>query len=816
MVNYASGSIRFSGLGSDTDFESMITKLVAIESRQVTQLMRWKTDWQTRLDAFKQVRSELMNLQSALTGLNSMDKFLAKTTSSTDDKKVTATAASDAANISYNIKVKQKATNTYWTKELGLHDRTDSVCDTPGGGSFEYSYKGVYRTVNVPQGTTVEGLIKLINNDSKNPGVKAQMIQTIDGISFQLRGMDTGTTNTLVIRNTTNLNGLDVAPGAVNYDDTQNSARYRTGFSAAERSEELIPASGETQTFIYTVDDKRYTVDIEPGKSIDWLVDQINAKTPQTPPLAEMVDGGDGNFYFTLQKKNTTYTFTPDPDDGGNGPLKAILDATYSDLGASINDGPGDIEVKLGCLADPPTQTFDDATITIPPGTTVQAFVNALQKACGKRGTAALVKDPDNPGNYKISITPKDKEHRVTVQSGSYEPLSYVPPSSPGWDVTHAQNALVKINDVPSGDKWMEFSSNTLKSDEVIPGMTFNILGTTDDEGVEIAVTNDTAKMMENIQAFVDAVNSFRTVLASLSSYDEEKEQLDVEYAESQFEMQKGNVLMGNYGIQLVSSRLKSAVAGASLGFTPLMKDAEGLVLGGDLYSALSQIGITTNATQGESSYGLLEINTISGTKGARSLAECLEEDPEAVARLFAAKGEGRSNSPDLFHYDSHINTVTKPGTYDVKYTVNADGTIDPSSATIGGKSCSVSGNTITCTDGAAKGLVMTVIAREGGQSYSGSVSIADGKINELLGMLEGSEGLLGSKGTLRTLESNYEDIIKGIEGKIQREDERLTKFERNMTLKFARLEEVLSRYNGIQKTLENQLSQLSSNSSKK
>lgn len=808
MATYASGSIRFSGLGSDTNFDDMISKLVAIEGRQVTQLMRWKSDWQTRLDAFKQVRSELMNLQTTLKGMNSLSKFLVKSTVSSDEKLVSATATSDSANVSYNIKVQQKATQSYWTKETGLYNRTDVICDTAGGGSFSYSYKGVYRTVDVPQGTTVDGLLKLINNDSKNPGVKAQIIQTVDGISFQLQGMDTGKTNTLVIRGTDKLIGLDVSLTSSNYADTQNEAVSTKEFAPGEF---LIPTGGETQTFVYTVDGKRYSVDINPEDTLDDLVLAINTKTPQTPPLASKADDdGNGLFSLKLSKPNSTYDLNWNDTEG----FLTNSGSGYESLTSKIL-AAGDTAtytMSFECVGNPSGQVYDPVTVTIDKDTTVASLTKEVQAAYGNRATVTTVMEN---GKYKISIVPKETEHRVTVENGSYEPLSYTPPSADGWDVVHAQNAMVKINDIPSGDKWMEMASNTLSGDEVIPGITFNIHSVTGEHGVDISVANDTEAMMENIQAFVDAVNQFRTLLASLSSYDEEKEQLDPSYAESQFEMQKGGVLMGNYGIQLVSSRLKSAIAGTSLGFLPLQKDVSGWVTGGDLFSSLSQIGITTNANQGESTYGLLEINSISGTYGSKSLEECLAEDPEAVARLFAAKGEGRSNSPDLFHYDSHVNTITKPGSYQVAYTVNADGTINESSATIGGLPCKVSGNVITCTDGAAKGLSINVIACDPGQTYNGSVSIMDGKINELLGMLEGTEGMLGSSGTLRTLEDNYQDIIDGIEDKIKREDERISRFETMMTLKFARLETVLAKYNGIQETLESQLAQLSTSNKK-
>jgi flagellar hook-associated protein 2 len=61
----------------------------------------------------------------------------------------------------------------------------------------------------------------------------------------------------------------------------------------------------------------------------------------------------------------------------------------------------------------------------------------------------------------------------------------------------------------------------------------------------------------------------------------------------------------------------------------------------------------------------------------------------------------------------------------------------------------------------------------------------------------------------LRNLERNYQEIIDNIEKKITREDERLARWERMMINKFARLDAVLARYNGMNESLQVQIAQL-------
>lgn len=835
MTTYASGSVRVPGLsGNDTDFVSMIKQLKNIESRQVNQLIRWKKDWQTRLNAFKELRGELMNLQSTLRELGSISKFMAKATVSSDEKVATAVADGDAMNVSYNIQVKQKATNTTWTTDTGLYDKKDVISEN--GGKFTYTYKGKTRTVNVPKKTTIEGFVKLINNDSKNPGVKAQLIQSADGIAFQLRGMDTGKSSTLHISNTDGLTGLDLSLTNIKYEETENSFSLinkdengvNHGFTA--KTHNLNPSSStpgdpapENKTFVYTVDGTRRTIEITPDMTIEQLVQKINDTTPGLASLDEV----GGEFFFKLEKPDTTYTVKADPDHTPPGPLGQILGDTGlglppKDFGADsdklLNTGDPAVDMKLKMISSDGTEK--EYTVTVTDESTYRTLANDLQKQVGDTAKVRIVKSNNDPSKFNIVIEPQPKTHRVTVEDGTCEELSYVPPSSEGWDVNHAVNAMVRINNYPSDpDKWMEVASNTLKSGEVMPGVTFYLHSAGEDssgetKSADISVSTDTAKIEENIIKFVDAVNSFRSKLMELTKYDESKEVMDPDYAESQFEMQKGGVLQGNYGIQTVASRLKNSIASSAIGFNPRILGTDGSVLSGDLFTTLSQIGITTNAKEGEANYGLLEINWIDNNKGSKSLGQALAEDPEAVARLFAIDNLGESNSDD-FHYNSHLPGITKPGSYDVRYEVDAAGEVIEDSVYINNQKAKYNTETNTITaveDGPAKGIVIDVANVTPGAKVSGTVSIKSGKIGELLGMLDGTEGILGSKGTFKNLENNYQGIIDNIDKKIKKEDDRIQKWENTMVLKFARLESVLANYSGIQKTLESQLAQLGGN----
>jgi len=809
MTIYASGSIRFNGLGGDTNFDEMIGKLARIESRQVNQLMRWRSDWQTRLAAFKQVRSDLMELQSSLTRLNSMNKFMIKTAVSSDDKVATATADASAIDTTYSLRVDNLAKAYTWSQHTGLHHRTDVIANQSGGGTFEYTYKGVTRTINVPENTTAEGLVRLINNDSQNPGARAQLVQTGDGITFQMFGMETGRSNTLVIRKADGL-ALNMSASALgNYDDTQpNRVQLLKGFT---NPSDIINPSTENKTFNYTVDGQSFRVTVTPDMTLQGLVDAINIRHPGLASRPQ--NSSDNLYYFTLDMPDTTFTFgSSDYPPGVNG---AATQFTIP-VGPVGTPRTTDIDFTFSITSSTDPSNPNNESVTITPDMTVAQFRNALQAKVGGHGTVSVQED-GTTGEWIVDITPRNTVHRVTVEDGTLEDFAYKIPADPFWNIVEGENARIKVNDWPGGDVWFESASNTIAAGTIVEGVSFRLMR----EGeTTITTGTDTAKIKENIESFVDAVNKFRIALRVMTQVDQEKQTWDPRYAESQFEMQKGSVLTGNYGIQTIESRLKMAIAGAAIGFTPRQYAPNGTFLSGDIFSSLSQIGITTNADQGGTFFGLLQINEISGDRGSKSLDDALRDDPMAVARLFAANNEGFTDSAS-FGYSSQIATVTKAGNYSVRYTVVNDGTgngrIDR--AWINGEEANIdhANSQITSVSGPSRGLVLDIYPHSlvPGTEINGTVSLREGKVNELLSMLDGSEGMLGTRGTLRNLERNYQEIIDNIEKKITREDERLARWERTMINKFARLDAVLARYNMMNEGLQSQIAQLGVNNKK-
>ncbi len=810
------GSITFldEGLGSGTNFQDMIDKLYKVESRQVNQLARWRADWRTRVDAFKQVRTELTNLRTTLGKINTVDKFLTKSVTSSTSTVATATVGAEAAEGVYRVKVNQLATNAIWSKDTGLATKDAKVNTSGSMGSITYTYKGKQHSVNIPDGTTLEMMAKLINQDSENPGVKASLMQSGSSVVFQLQGKETGQNAVLTIDSTSNLaSGMGVS-NMIRWQKNPPEDYIMSLSNSYTALTDKVNTSGSTQVFEFSVNGTNYNVNLVNNASVQDLETAINTLTGTTnvTATATVVDG---KVVLKMASTNTADVLQVEPGTtatqltGG----KWIKPVTTIGIGTVLPFDSATTVVNETNSNKRFVFSVDgkETSINVPADATLQDLQDLINAQAPTTKVVAQIQ-PSGAGVQLVMAYTGTPPKNLDIGNGTLPQFSSVPISL-NWTVQQAQNAEFRLNGFPA-DSYIETASNNIS--DAVEGLTFNLQS--DGETV-ITVGVDKEGVVKNVEAFVDAINSFRNVITSLTKYDAEKKVVDLKYAESQFDMQKGSVLTGNYGVQLLSSQVKQAVADSAPGFNPLKKAADGTVISGDLFTALSQIGILTNATQGDPMYGLLEINTIPGFKGSLSFEDALAVDPYGVAELFAAKEHGVADS-EFFGYRSHVHTMTKPGTYDVSYTVDSLGKV--SSATINGKQAKIIEENgkiqigLSSSDtpsNVADGLYLDVYDLTPGATRTGTVSIRSGKVNELIGMMDGENGMLGAKGAIATLERNYEDIISNIDGKIKKEDDRLGRWENHMILKFARLETTLGTYKKLQAQLESQLKQLSTDS---
>ncbi len=420
-------------------------------------------------------------------------------------------------------------------------------------------------------------------------------------------------------------------------------------------------------------------------------------------------------------------------------------------------------------------------SIDVPAGTTLQTFVNLINadESLNDGVRASLINDGDE---YHLQIRGMDlgADNTVEITGSSMTGLT----SADFVETQAAQNSRMKVDGFPTGaDEWIERDTNVV--DDVIDGLTLTLYDETDSDGEKITVVTDTSAVIENIEEFVALTNDIRTAIAALDdvSDDEEDEDQTEFYA-----------VHGNYGVDIVEQNLQNILASVGAGFKRYDSDANE----GDIFSSLSQVGISTETDENSEDFGLLVIDY-------EELEEALDQDPDAVARLFSAESDGISYSGDLT-YESSIEGITDAGLYDVQYTIESGVLV---SATINGNTAKVDPDawTITGMSGnGEEGLVVGVGDRSDG-SHGGDVAIRQGKINETLNELDRITDPL--TGTLTIIDNSYQEIIDNTEDKIADEESRIELLQQRLIEQYARLEATLGEYENINSTLESLIADL-------
>lgn len=448
------------------------------------------------------------------------------------------------------------------------------------------------------------------------------------------------------------------------------------------------------------------------------------------------------------------------------------------------------------------TLTFEYAgeeyTLEVGTGTTVSEFVTQFNS---NPDTKDLVRAQliSNGGEYYIQFKGMDLGADNTLVFTDTGSLDFTAVDMEQTQV--AGNAKLKVDGWPTAaDEWIERDTNHIS--DIVEGVTLHLYDTTSADGIEVNIEVDTDAMKENILTFVSYTNEIRAAIMELDSYDDstsssdddddEEEDSSVDVSGSK----TGRVLSGNYGIEIVEQNLKNLVSSTAPGFA--YYDSEtGL---GDKYSSLAQIGITTCTDQNSDSFGLLEVDE-------DVLKEALEADPEAVAELFAANGSGTTDTNEV-SFVSTIEGITSPGEYDIEYEIDSV-TGNLVSATINGNAATISGWSIIGAAGTPEaGLSLRVNTHTAG-THEASAHVKQGVIPAL--SAEVAELTSTENGVLTIIADNYDEIIANTEKKMEQEQNRLDRLERDLTNRYAKLEALLAELEGVQDNLDDLVSQLSS-----
>jgi flagellar hook-associated protein 2 len=212
--------IRSPGISSGLDVNALVTQLVAAERAPASQrIQRQDTRLATQISALGAMRGSLANLQSGIAPLRTESAFQTRTTTSSDAEILTGSASSTAAAGSFEIEVVQLAS----AHKLASNAFAGGAASIVGTGTLSLSV-GANSFDIVVDGTnnTLGGIRDAINGATNNRGVRATIVNTVDGARLVLTARDSGAANTLRVTQA----GGDGGLAGLTYDPPTSVANY--------------------------------------------------------------------------------------------------------------------------------------------------------------------------------------------------------------------------------------------------------------------------------------------------------------------------------------------------------------------------------------------------------------------------------------------------------------------------------------------------------------------------------------------------------------------------------------------------------------
>jgi flagellar hook-associated protein 2 len=759
-----SGTISFPGMSGDQNYGEIIEALVSSRRiRRMEPLDRWKLDWETKIETIGELDSSLSSLYTAVRGMSRVSQFMVRSVRTSDETVLSASASGTATTGSYRVQVAEAIKH-----RLGSDGKADFDTTVYGtaGSHIDITIGGVTDTITLGIECTLEDIADEVNTQSaaQNGLVEASVVY--DGSSSNpyrlvLTSTSGGSDNEITIdANTTSVDFQ--MTGAGDQVDTVEEITWN-GTSAAVSSGSYTGTTNKTFTFTITSAGDNQSVGTD-DITVHWKDSEGNEGTvafdsTYTPGTAKEVFQG---VEISLEAGDVTNsdTFRVDvwhPD------LQAAQDEGIAKAAKYIHSGFSDSSTTAVTTTE---QTFSytyngqEQTLTIPADTTLSQLKNLINFDSGNTGVTASIMD-DGSGlstafHLVLSGNQTGAAYRITDVTHSLDNL--------GGSFTETQsagNAMVKVDNYPSGDVYIQKSTNQVSG--VIDGVTLNL---NDTGAATVTIGTDNDSLVEKAQAFCEAFNEVRTAIIESTSYDEGTG--------------SAGTMLGNYAFQIVKTRLDAIVTGSAPGFSS----------DDDNFTALNQLGFSTDAQTGSETEGLLILDT-------SRFVEALNEDADGVAELFSAYLSGTSDNTNIA-FSSALYTAT-PGTYDVEVDTDHEdppGTPAPrgrfrlQGQTDWGDWVNLSGSSgsyyLTGITAPERGIELRVTCIEGSGTHTAALRLKGGVMTQLSSEME---TMLSSSGPLKTLENNYYDIISNIDNRIEQEQRRLDAYEDALSARFARLD---------------------------
>ncbi|MCF7361043.1 flagellar filament capping protein FliD [Vibrio diazotrophicus] len=555
------------GMNTGFDINSMVSKIV--NSERVPKQQRIDNERvgiDTSISAYGRLRESLDTMKNLMANFRQEKAFAVRSVDTSDDNSVVATATTDAIAGKYSVDVLQLAQSHKIASDVLPQDAKF------GPGKLQISLGKKSFNIEVEPQSKLIDIVRSINGEKSNPGVRASVINDVDGPRLIVASNISGEENRVTIS------------AQAQEGDPLKSLEYKT---LEDRVKDLEKARASAQQLIAPLTPEQQKIAAKVAEKIGNAAREIDESVAaQVQKVAKDSNGVDS-----------------DSAELSDSAVKAA-----AKVGADVNKYlkpeeriPGWTETASGTLLDSyyePEPELDDKAIDkskdVPgwtntaSGTLVDSYVTPKeaqeklerQLAQEKADIRAAVQNgnisPDEAkAMARAKLTPEERELLEKVESVN-EQLKAAQDSFDAYtgmtEVQSAQDSLVVLDGVA------KLSSKNNVIENAIEGVDLTLKGKTErnQQPTEIDIEYDRNSVRQDIEQFVNAYNQFYQVTKELSGVDPRTGQ--------------AGPLAGDSVVRSADSRLKSI-------FSSKIEQAP------ETLQSLTEFGITTTRQ------GTMEIN---------------------------------------------------------------------------------------------------------------------------------------------------------------------------------------------------------------
>ncbi|MEC2303650.1 MULTISPECIES: flagellar filament capping protein FliD [Heyndrickxia] len=600
---------RITGLASGMDIDSIVEKMMTVAKQPLVKLQQQKQILEWQEEDYRTLNQKYFDFRSTLSNMKLTSKYRARTTTSSNESYVTATAANNASLGSTTIQsVKQLATAATRVAKAPIStdssnkvDLNQSLWKQSGNfsGSIKWSQGGVISDTITAKGdstdpTSVTFDLKgtLNSNMPMNVKMNGKTYEVVKDPSVTLSDNQVLLT-TAGGQATLKFNSNISAGTSISVEYVVDKATKSATVSSDTKSIQLDFGDIITDSFTMTVGNNNVSLSQGTDGNMNLFIGstQIGTLNPETGKIDFNSDFGSiysgSAIQISYQQNYTSFNLKTYTSSGlVNGNFYIGADKTLNDVISKVNNS------NLGL-----TMYYDE----------YKDMFTLTRK---------------ETGNFNSSSSVDGKEIIISSDTDTYDFLRDTLKFS-GSTEYGGTNAVFNINGLDT-----ERTSNTF----TISGVTYT-LKSEFDSPVTISVSNDVDTIYNNIKDFVDQYNSLIDAVQSKLNEDrypdyapltddQRKELTDTQ--QDQWDKKARSGLLRNdmtlkNSLSNMRSLIYSKVNNANISSE---------------YNQLSSIGITTTSDWLKG--GKLEINE-------DKLKAAIQNDPDSVELLFRASGSTTS-----------------------------------------------------------------------------------------------------------------------------------------------------------------------------